>query len=395
MAVDLTEVSDRQSPPGMRSRPIVRIFGSLEEVESLWTGFETQSDHYVFQTCEWCAVWLDTVGKNENAKPIIVVVQDEADHTIMLLPLYSKARKFVRKIACIGGLEADYQAPLISNDFCQRYDSEEQLGLIRHIVSLLPAHDILALERLPEFVGKQNNPLCLLQPERHFEDAYYAELSGDSDEFMRERCGAKTLQVLRRKRRKLEDAGELRFFIPESEADARAVLDALFVQKSAQYRATGAADILEKPGRRDFYTALALRGLNGGRSHLCSLKVGGKILAAHWGMIDGDRFYYLLPSHTSGELRKFSPGEILLVKLFEWCTERHISDFDFTIGDEAYKLRWSQYRLNLFSLALTSTIRGNCFKRISVLVRRTKLAVRHSALLWRVIGWARARRLIN
>ena len=58
------------------------------------------------------------------------------------------------------------------------------------------------------------------------------------------------------------------------------------------------------------------------------------------------------------------------MKLFELCTERHIAEFDFTIGDEAYKLRWSQYRLNIFSLALTSTIWGNCYKRISVLVRR-------------------------
>ena len=223
------------------------------------------------------------------------------------------------------------------------------------------------------------------------EDAFWASLEGTHEDFIRERCGSKTLQTLRRKRRKLAAGGEVTFVVPTDRQSRSDVLDALFVQKSAQYRRTGATDVLALPGRAEFYRALALDGEDAGMSHLSALKVGDEIVAAHWGLSDAGRFHYLLASYAEGGVARHSPGEHLLVELLAWCFDRGFSAFDFTNGTFGYKDRWSQHRLRLFGVLAPRTWRGALTRQARIGSRKAKTAARNSPVLWKAVATARER----
>ena len=65
-----------------------------------------------------------------------------------------------------------------------------------------------------------------------------------------------------------------------------------------------------------------------------------------------------MPTHDI-EYNKFSPGTILLSSMIKsCCDEKQIKNFDFTIGSEIYKMKWSNDRNNLYSYLYYTNFKG-------------------------------------
>jgi CelD/BcsL family acetyltransferase involved in cellulose biosynthesis len=91
---------------------------------------------------------------------------------------------------------------------------------------------------------------------------------------------------------------------------------------------------------RHFYQE-AIRGLAAsGQLDLATLEIGAELLAFCLGFIGQRRYYYYLPAFDPTYSRQM-PGVALLAHLIEFAFSRQLAEFDFMIGEEAYKDRWS------------------------------------------------------
>jgi CelD/BcsL family acetyltransferase involved in cellulose biosynthesis len=76
------------------------------------------------------------------------------------------------------------------------------------------------------------------------------------------------------------------------------------------------------------------------RIDMSGIKVEGKFITASISIIEGDIFYYWIPSFDAS-FAKGSIGGFHLMLLIEACFNSNIKRFDFMGGNEAYKLKWS------------------------------------------------------
>ncbi|MBI3179814.1 MAG: GNAT family N-acetyltransferase [Deltaproteobacteria bacterium] len=138
------------------------------------------------------------------------------------------------------------------------------------------------------------------------------------------------MSLVKRNRRNLErKAGEVRF---EPRNEDPSLLELCLTLKSLQYRRTKLPDLLASERNRGlFRTLLARRVL-----WVSVLWAGPQPAAIHAGVLHGRRFYYWLPVYEPA-LSQASPGRLLLMELMRWSLESGHEEFDFLLGDEAYK----------------------------------------------------------
>jgi CelD/BcsL family acetyltransferase involved in cellulose biosynthesis len=129
-------------------------------------------------------------------------------------------------------------------------------------------------------------------------------------------------------------------------------------QKSESYRMLGVRNIFSQAGYLGFFQHLSNHHAGDSFVHLSALRLDDQIIATHWGLVYKKRFYHLLPTYAHNEYTRFSPGNILLRKLFEWCIQNGIEVYDFTVGDESYKLLWSDHNLELFDYYKARNLKG-------------------------------------
>ena len=86
-----------------------------------------------------------------------------------------------------------------------------------------------------------------------------------------------------------------------------------------------------------------------------------KIISAHVGYIYKNTFYHIMPTHDI-KYSKFSPGNVLLKKMIEiYLDYKDINFFNFTIGNEVYKKKWSNKNNYLYSLIIFNNFKGFIF----------------------------------
>lgn len=145
---------------------------------------------------------------------------------------------------------------------------------------------------------------------------------------------------LGRRRRALEDAGELRL----RTVGGGAQLDAAFaafvsVEASGWKHATGTAlsdDTRAASLYRRFAHAAAARGWL--RLHL--LELDGEVLAADLGCVMGDQAF-LIKTGFAPEHAKRSPGLVLRGEVLRHLIGEGVRGYDLLGGPDAYKLRWT------------------------------------------------------
>jgi CelD/BcsL family acetyltransferase involved in cellulose biosynthesis len=98
----------------------------------------------------------------------------------------------------------------------------------------------------------------------------------------------------------------------------------------------------------------------------------------------------VLASYEEGDLARFGPGAAHLRDLLCYAVGRGLHCFDFTIGDERYKLEWSERTLNLYDLVAPVTARGWPLAALARGRRRLTRAIKQNPMLWNAFSRMRA-----
>jgi CelD/BcsL family acetyltransferase involved in cellulose biosynthesis len=212
--------------------------------------------------------------------------------------------------------------------------------------------------------------------------AHIADLVGTWDEFYQAKRSSATRRRDRSKVKRLGEFGEVRFVTPAQSDELASTLDTLFAQKAKSLARMGVANVFARPGYREFFCDLALGAGTSHLVHVSRLDVGSIAAAVNLGLTFRDSYYHVIASYDDGDVSRFGPGAAHLRDLLSHALARGCRFFDFTIGDERYKLEWSDRTLNLYDHVAPATWRGWPLAELMLLRRRIKRAIKQNPWLW-------------
>jgi CelD/BcsL family acetyltransferase involved in cellulose biosynthesis len=251
-------------------------------------------------------------------------------------------------------------------------------------------HDCIELEKMPEWIGTQPNPFMHLAVAPNRSSAHLAHLGADWEEFYRARRSAATRRRDRSKLRHMSQFGDVRFVTATDSADACRTLEILMEQKGRALARKGIGDIFAPPGHREFFLDLATNPATSHLVHISRVEIGATCAAANFGIVLGDRYYHVLASYVDGAVAHYGPGALHLRELLAYAINRGLKLFDFTIGDESYKLDWCDTVLKLHDYAAATRWRGLPARALSSTQRRGMRLIKQTPLLWNIASHTRA-----
>jgi CelD/BcsL family acetyltransferase involved in cellulose biosynthesis len=364
----------------------IDIHDDLESVENEWRRFETTADCTVFQSFDWLSCWHRHIGQRLKVSPAIVVARRAGGEPLLLIPLAVRPG-FIRRLTWLGCELCDYNAPLLAPDFPDQVTPAQFHDVWASICRLLQQrpqhrHDLVELTKIPERVGSQANPFVRFDVRLNPSGAHFMPLHGTWDEFYHAKRSSATRRRDRTKRKRLGEFGEVRFVTPEATDDVARTLEMLIEQKSKAFARMGVANIFAPPGHREFFFDLATHPRSRHLVHISRLEVGSAWAATNLGLIFGGSYYHVLASYNDGDLARFGPGAAHLRDLLGYAIERGLRCFDFTIGDEPYKMEWSEGTLKLYDLVVPASLRGWPVAAVARVRRGIVRMIKQNPLLW-------------
>lgn len=140
----------------------------------------------------------------------------------------------------------------------------------------------------------------------------------------------------KRQRRRIErELGPLSFVLDDRRPE---VFDATVRWKSAQYVSTGLTDMFAAPVNVTLFRELHARGV----LTVSALWAGSTLMATHFGAHVDRRLAWWVPAYDPA-LGKYSPGKLLLEELMKASHAAGDLEFDFLIGEEAYKFQFATH----------------------------------------------------
>ena len=367
--------------------PGFSIHTRLDDVEDEWRRFQEIAECTAFQSFEWLATWQRHIGVRDGTVPIIVVGRFADGRIAFILPLAIEARRPVRRLCWLGQELCDYNAPLLARDFAQRVSSDRFVALWRAVLARLQSdhglrYDWIEFEKMPQTVGVQSNPFVNLGVTPNANSAHITQLGNDWESFYRERRSSATRRRDRTKRKHLSEFGEIRFETVAEPGELRQALDTLWEQKRRIFVRKGIPDIFARRGYREFFADFAANPNSRHLAHVSRVQIGSDCAAANFGVVFGDCYYHVLSSYCDNELTRYGPGTLHLRELLTYAIQRGLRLFDFTIGDERYKLEWSDLKLKLYDYSKGATWRGRIAHLLSVVRRSIKRFIKQTPVLW-------------
>lgn len=351
----------RAAQSGSRSFT-VSVSEDFHSLPDVWPSLTEPGDAicFPFQCRDVIATWASTIGWARNAKAAMVVVREShgEQRPLMLLPFCVESRRGVRVLRFVDGEISDYNAPVLF-PWTPDWDATAFVGVWRQILKALPQVDLIALEKMPETVLGRRNPLALLDTSDWECACHAAQLGGSWAEFAAERTSPPKRYL--RYQRSLQRSTDVVYSAVKAVEDPAATqeaLDHLFRQKQRRFEETRVPGFEAGDGRKDFYTAMTMSPLTGGNVHLSVLKADSDVLGTQWGIVFGDRYYYLICGNEVGEWAKYSTGRMVNEAMLEWCHDQGLAVADFGIGDEAYKFEFCDLHTPLFAYVSAQSVKG-------------------------------------
>jgi len=147
-------------------------------------------------------------------------------------------------------------------------------------------------------------------------------------------------RTLRQAERFFERAGTLTVSVARSGRDILPHLDEFFRQHVERWRPTPFPSLFLEPRHCDFYRRLVGAASDAGWLRFTRLEWQDRTIAAHFGFCHAGHYLYYKPTFST-DLARHSPGQLLLQKLVRAAMADQATVFDFGLGNEAYKARFT------------------------------------------------------
>jgi CelD/BcsL family acetyltransferase involved in cellulose biosynthesis len=291
-----------------------------------------------FSRYEYLSQWWKTLGGGEwEGAKLVLVSATENDQLVGIAPLFIDEYDGQQALLLIGSIEiSDYLDLIVRESDISPFLS----GLIDFLASSLNDDwSAIDLYNLPD----ASPTLATLKADSEGRGWSYHEeiyrptpripLNGSFEDYLMN-IDKKQRHELRRKMRRADESGRVRFHVVDKDANIEPELESFF---QLMVQDPGKAEFLHDAMREQMSQAIRAAHKQG-YLWLAYLEVDD-VKAAATLCFDYRNKLWGYNSGVSFDFKDISPGWVIMGQTIQWCCENGRYEFDFMRGDEEYKYR--------------------------------------------------------
>ncbi len=268
----------------------------------------------------------------------------------------------------------DYALPTIHPDIKNWIPDPDFLS--KRLLETLGAYDVLRVKHMPI-----NEPAVLrLFPTGYYQkadfSAYLTELGPDYEEWRAANISKSERKHRDKKRRAMMREGDWQMQRLFDADEIRVAMEHLRLFHKDRYKDRPGEDLIQKQVTYDFYLDLACQNAENGFARIYQFTYDGEIVAVQYGIEHGGRHLMLMMGLNFERVGRYSPGLLMTEDLIAECIRDGIKIFDFTVGDESYKLKFGTRQIPIYTLWHTHSVLGNVGLTVAGAVNRTPISER-------------------
>jgi CelD/BcsL family acetyltransferase involved in cellulose biosynthesis len=311
----------------------------------VWRELERHSEPNPFLTFEWMSAWWHALG--DGRTPWLVVAEDERGSVVGIAPLMrtqvgAGAFGDAATLECIGQPQADRLG------FVTRRGRETEVaGAVASFLRDRADWDVLRLKNVPveapgftSFTSAfRDDHIVLVEPGH---TCPYLPIEGTWDAYFRSRQKRFRVGLRHDQRRILEELGG-RMTVCKDPEHAKRALEFLFEHNAARFAvATGTRSGFGDPRVQAFHLEIAPRMLEQGMLDCRVIEAGDAIVAVDYGFRHGGKVWGYNAAFDA-RYEAYGLGRVLLGWAIEQAFLEGLHEYDFLLGDYAYKRRWATH----------------------------------------------------
>jgi CelD/BcsL family acetyltransferase involved in cellulose biosynthesis len=329
-----------------------------ERAKARW---DNPGDATPFQNWQWLEAWYGAFANVEHVEPLIAIMSDAATgEQAMLLPLIRRRHKGIRIVEPADLDLTDYNAPLLGAAAPRDAKSAGAMWKdLRKALRRLPGGaDLIRLRKMPVETDGRPNPLALLDAAGPCALNGNVVTIGDDFDAWRFTLERTVRKELERSWRVFTRDRVATFKIVTEKDEALRVLATMESQQGDRMQHLGLNFILNDETYAAFYRNLVGANVGNGYAVLSALTVGDEVVATLLGIRQGSRYVMVRISNAGEKWSNCSPGRLIIERTMAALHKDGIRQFDFSIGNYAYKRRFGVARIALVDFSAALSWRG-------------------------------------
>jgi CelD/BcsL family acetyltransferase involved in cellulose biosynthesis len=344
-----------------------------------------------FQDRRWLDAWYGAFAGAAEVEPLIAVITDAATGGLAaLLPLIRRPHKGIRIVEFADLTLTDYNAPLLGA--ARPRDTAAARALWRALTAALrrlpEGCDLIRLRKMPAELSQLPNPLALLDGASRCPLNGNVVTTGDDFDAWRHSLEKAVRKELERSWRVFTRDPAAAFRIVTEKDEGLRMLSAMEVQQGTRMQQLGLNFVLNGAACAAFYRHLVGAGVTDGYAVVSALTVGEEVVATLLGIRSGSRYVMVRISNAGERWSNCSPGRLVIERTMAALHSDGVREFDFSIGNYAYKRRFGVRRIALVDLSAALSCRGMPYalrdRAVRALNRHPRLAARIKRALGRL-----------
>jgi CelD/BcsL family acetyltransferase involved in cellulose biosynthesis len=342
-----------------------------------------------FQHPRWLDAWYRAFAGVDHVEPLIAVISDIAtgEH-VALLPLIRRRQNAVRIVEFADLELTDYNAPALGA--AAPRDARAARALWRDLLAALRrlpgGADLVRLRKMPVDLDGRPNPLALLDGAGPCSLNGNVVRTGDDFDAWRYRLERTVRKELERSWRVFTRDSAAAFAMVADKHEALRLLSAMELQQGARIQHLGLNFILNDETSTAFYRNLVGDGVGSGYAVMSALTSGEEVVATLLGIRCGSRYIMVRVSNAGDRWSNCSPGRLIIERTMAALHKDGVREFDFSVGNYAYKRRFGVAPLALVDLTVSLSWRGIPYVMRDRAARELRRHPRLAALVGRALG---------
>jgi CelD/BcsL family acetyltransferase involved in cellulose biosynthesis len=315
----------------------------------------------LFQDRRWLEAWYKAFAHVDRVEPLIAVISDAAtSECAALLPLIRRQQNGVRIIEFADLALTDYNAPMLGP--ATPRDAKAAGALWRDLLVALRrmrgGADLIRLRKMPVDLDGRPNPLALLEGARPSSLNGNVVVTGEDFDAYRYSLERTVRKGLERCWRVFSREPAAAFQIVNDRDHALHLLATMDIQQGARMRHLGLNFMLNSEACAAFYRNLVGENVRGGYAVLSALTVGEEVVATLLGVRIDSRYVMVRISNAGEKWSNCSPGRLVIERTMAALHRDGVRQFDFSVGNYAYKRRFGVAPLPLADITAALSWRG-------------------------------------
>lgn len=323
-----------------------------------WKALIAQGRALPFQQACWLEAWYAAFARSPHLKPLIVTIRDgQTGELALALPLITHSERGLRVAEFADINLTDYNAPVLGP--AAPRDPEASEGLWRALCTALDDIDLIRFKKMPIAIGDRPNPLALIAGTHPCQVNGNLVTTGDDYDAYRYSLERTVRKELERSWRVFTRQPEAGFRAISDTDEALRLLAVLETQQSTRMHDLGQTYLLNEETSASFYRNLIITGLRNGSVVMTALTCGEEIVATLLGVRSEQHYIMIRISNAGAKWSNCSPGRLIIERTMAHLHAQGVRQFDFSIGNYAYKRRFDVAPVALVDKTAALSWRGS------------------------------------